>query len=430
MDTKTLQTLCFETLQKLATEEGFNAAGKDEIYGCIFGRDSALTILKILRVASKRVDDPTFDITGLLKTCRQALLTLVSLQGTTSNPESGEEPGKFIHEFRKDKYSHLLALEKPWYVYPDGFLRNYDSVDSTALTLIAIYKYWQLSSDNDFLIQVFPAVESGLNWMISYGDLDQDTLLEYRYPDSRAHGGLKVQSWTDSLESLLQKDGTFPHDPIAQVEVQGYSWLAMRLWANLYESHHPAFAKKLKSYAALMKKNFNQLFLTSDHNLTFVAQALDGYKQQVKTVTGNPLLLLWATYEENGSKESILETKVINDIVTRSFMPDMFDVSAGLRTMSTLSGTFNPHHDSYHNGSFWPILNSLAYEGLLNWKFFEEANRLKQASLVPIQYFGCPIELYIKNDDGTFAEFVAPTGQTSCREQAWSAAGMLDLVTD
>lgn len=38
----------YQSLLELATNDGINASGKDEIYGCIFGRDSALTILKIM----------------------------------------------------------------------------------------------------------------------------------------------------------------------------------------------------------------------------------------------------------------------------------------------------------------------------------------------------------------------------------------------
>jgi len=72
-------------LLSLATEDGINASGKDEIYGCIFGRDSAKTILKILRVYSKSPQEE------LLKVSKRALLTLCSLQGKEINIESGEE---------------------------------------------------------------------------------------------------------------------------------------------------------------------------------------------------------------------------------------------------------------------------------------------------------------------------------------------------
>ncbi len=422
------QNSIYQSLLDLSTEEGINASGKEEIYGCIFGRDSALTILKILKVCNK-ADFPVEKKEELSAICKRALLTLISLQGKESNLESGEEPGKFVHEFRKDRFEHLLQFEKPWFVYPEGVLKNYDSLDSTPLALIAIYKYWQLTQDHGFLISVLPAVESGLNWIISYGDIDKDSLLEYTLPEERKHGGLVVQSWTDSDESLIQKDGSFPLYPIAPVEVQGYAWLSLKLWSDFYNQHSPEFGKKLLSQSEKIKKEFNRKFLHKDQGLTYAIQALDGHKNPIQTITGNPLLLLWASYQNGTKKEAIVDQEILEEMVQRAFQADMFDEDGGLRTMSSLSPTFNPNNDSYHNGSFWPVLNGLAHEGLENWGFTQEADKLKAASLKPINYFDSPIELYMKSDNGEYMEYQAPNGQVGCRTQAWSAAAVLDWLT-
>lgn len=409
----------YQSLLGLATEDGINASGKDEIYGCIFGRDSALTILKILKVYQKL---PSGE---LLKICKQALLTLCSLQGKETNIESGEEPGKFIHEFRKNKFEHLtLRPIKPWYLYPDGFLRNYDSIDSTPLILIALYRYWETTGDKEFLITILPFVEMGLNWIITFGDKDRDGLVDYTLEASRKHGGLVVQSWTDSHESLRQADGLFPGYPIAPVEVQGYAWSALRLWSSFYDDNFPIFAKKLDSQADLMKKMFNLLFIFKDQNHFFAGQAIGGAKQLIKTITGNPLINLWSFVES----ECIVENKFIEDMIERAFSPDLFDLDGGIRTMSTLSPTFNPNRDSYHNGSFWPVLNGLVTEGLENFGFDKKAAALKHASLKPIYHFNSPIELYMKDDKG-YSEYLSPGGQTGCRVQAWSAASILDWLT-
>ena len=42
----TLRNLSYNSLLELATDEGINASGKQDVYSCIFGRDSAITILK------------------------------------------------------------------------------------------------------------------------------------------------------------------------------------------------------------------------------------------------------------------------------------------------------------------------------------------------------------------------------------------------
>jgi len=433
---KKLRKNSYESLLELATEEGINASGRDEIYGCIFGRDSAITILKILKVLANSNPYDQIDKYKLLTICRNSLLKLASLQGKNANIESGEEPGKFIHEYRTEKYDHLLSLQNPWYVYPDGILRNYDSIDSTPLTLIAIRDYYKITRDQEFLDNILPSVKNGLSWILDHADADHDFLIEYEFKKDRKYGGLVVQSWTDSNESLLRPDGTFPKYPIAPVEAQGYTWKALKTWAHYFREEakdkaSKEYAKVLDARARAMKKAFNKYFIFKDPEtkLYYPAQALDGDKVQIKTVTGNALLLLFATYKTNKRIECILEKKYVDDVVKRSFMPDMFEEDAGVRTMSILSDTFNPREDSYHNGSFWPKLNGMAHEGLIKWGYMEEANRLRIATLTGIAEFNSPIELYIKGEKGLLP-YKNELGQTSCRVQAWSAAAVLDLASE
>ena len=423
------------SLLSLVADEGIYASGKEDVYGCIFGRDSSITVLKILKSCSN--NSRTFDVNKLklLKAARQTLLTLASLQGKNFNPDSGEEPGKFIHEYRTSNLERLLSLEKPWYVYPDGILRNYDSIDSTPLGLIAIYKYYMKTKDQEFLYRVLQVVEDGLMWIMTHGDKDGDALLEYDIPKDRKFGGLLVHSWTDSHESIQRSDGSMPLYPIAPVEAQGYAWLALKLWERFF-SENPSctaigdFSSMLKKHARLMKISFNRQFIFRSEGLYFAAQALDGKKNKIETVTGNPLLLLWASYRRRGKTYSIIDEAFVGDFVKRAFKPDLFDRNAGIRTMSKKSVTFNPAQHSYHNGSFWPKLNGMAHEGLVLWRFYKEAKALKRATIKPIKFFGTPIELYLIDESGKYVEFRGLNGQVSCRNQAWSAAAALDLLTE
>lgn len=421
-----LYQLATKSLLDLATEEGINASSKEEVYGCIFGRDSAITVLKILR-ANKRHPQP-----ALLEISRRTLLTLATLQGKEFNLESGEEPGKLAHEFRKDKYEHLLKGERPWFIYPNGLLKNYDSIDATPLGLIAFYKYWQITNDQKFLITILPHVEAAINWIITYGDIDKDHLLEYDFPTHRKSGGLNVQSWTDSHESLRQKNGLLPKYPIAPIEAQAFAWLALKLWGDFYQTQSPKFSQKILSTTQELKLAFNKKLIFKSEGYFFGAQALDGDKEQIKTVTANPLLCLWAAYTKaytkGGKNESIVEDEYIPDFVKRAFLKDLFVKDAGIRTMSSKSPTFNPCKDSYHNGSFWPFLNGMVVEGLENFGFYKEANKLKQASLLPFRHFHSPIELYNKDDSG-YTEYCSPSGQKGCHLQAWSAAALLDMAS-
>lgn len=414
---------------ELATPDGILASSRKEKYGCVFGRDTAITVLGILNNLD---NSPSFvDQKLLLSRAETALLKLVDLQGTETNVESGEQPGKFIHEYREDNFERLIKREKPWFVYPDGKLRNYDSIDSTPLTLIAINRLWKKTGDSEFLLKVLPAVEKGLNWIMTYGDLDSDGLLEFELSPNRVHGGLTSQSWADSAEFYNNKEGKFPKYPIAPVEVQGFAWLALKMWADFYKERNlnfensQEFGRKLESKAEEMKKRFNETFLIKDNGLTFASQALDGDKNKINTITGNPLLLLWASYKG----EAIIETKYIDDLVKRGFMPDLFDLHAGVRTMSTQSPTYNSHADSYHNGSIWPFQNGMILEGLKLWGYEKQAQALEIAIVEPMRHFNSPVELFINNGNG-YEVYRNERGDTSCMEQAWTAAYMpWDLLT-
>lgn len=429
MDTSTLRNTIYTSLLSLVTEEGINASSTKEVYGCIFGRDSAITILKILCIVEIKTVTKE-QKKELLSMCQKTLQTIVSLQGVEINMESGEQPGKYIHEFRKNNFDFIIATYGPRFIYPDGYLKNYDSLDSTPLVLIALYRYWEVTHDADFLLRVLPSVERALNWVISYGDMDRDFLLEYKYPKDRQNSGSVVQSWTDSPESLQKSDGRMPEDPIAPIEVQGYAWFALKLWADFYSrpeqtySYSKGFVQKLEAQAIGIKKAFNRLFVFTENDSLYLSQALTGDKQQIPTVTGNPLLALWATHRKNGKRESIIDPHFIPFVVERAFQEDLFDKDAGIRTMSTQSPTYNPNSDSYHNGSFWPKLNGMAHEALLHWGFEQEAQQLKDASLLPIAYFGSAIESYTKTVDG-YKLYENALGHQGCREQAWSAAAIL-----
>jgi len=421
MQSAQLRKLMYKTLEDLSSDEILLASAKDEVYGALFGRDSTITILKVIKVLEHHPNDK------LKAVCRKTLLKLIGLQGKIKNGKTGEEPGKFIHEFRTEKYEHLISGTFPWFLHHDKTLKNYDSIDSTPLALIAIYKFYKLTKDEEFLSQAIKPVRYGLKWILKYADRDADGLIEYSFSARRKFGGLKVQSWTDSVESVQQADGTFPKYPIAPVEAQAYAWLATHLWADYFKKYDLEFSLTLRSFARNIKKTFNKKYKIEDQGLVYFAQALDGDKKQIKTITANPLLALWSSYEKHGKHQSIIKRKYLADVIKRSFQKDMFVKDSGIRTMSSLSPTFNPNQDSYHNGSFWPFLNGLVYEGLVNFGFIEQALMLKRATLKPIKHFQTPIELYVK-DKGGYKEYKNGNGQVSTRYQAWSAAAILHLA--
>lgn len=411
------------TLKELETEDGLMASGREELYGCVFGRDTLITCLKVLQVYKRRKDP------DLLRLVRKALFALVSLQGTKFNVESGEQPGKCIHEYRPDHHEHLTKnLSRPWYVYEDNHMRNYDSVDATPLMLIAFYRYWQYSGDDGFLSSVLPGVRAGLDWCLNLGDSNHDGLIDYQLPPERKSGGLVTQNWMDSVESVFHETEGVLNYPMAPVEVQAYAYMAYRLWAQYFHEQNKKYSVLLNKKADDLRIIFNQKYPTVDPDgHKYLAWKLDGEGTQFRSVRSNMGHVLWASLNEqdDGVLDCILDKEFIPEVPFRMMMPDIFEPDAGIRTLSKLSRNFKPN--SYHNGSIWPHDNSIIAEGFEIHGFVNEARSVREGILKAIGYFETAIELFVYID-GKYMDYSSNLGQVSCKKQAWSAAAILDAV--
>lgn len=415
--------LGLNAILELESEQGILASGREEVYGCIFGRDSLITALKLLRI---------YRMTGLeeaLPLVRKILLNLVLLLGREENIESGEQPGKCIHEFRPTGHEHLtLRQPRPWYLYSDQVMRNYDSVDATPLLLICIYRFWQASGDDMFLNQVMGGVEAALNWLMRYGDSNGDGFVDYQLSDARSSGGLVTQNWMDSVESVFLETGGDPSYPLAPVEVQAYAYMAYRLWAEYYRMRDSERFRTLSDRADTLKRLFNEKFPTTDPEGNFyLAFKLDSNEVPFRSVRSNMGHVLWASLnrDEDGHIDSVLEDEFVPLVVRRLMMPDMFDPRAGIRTLSTFSARF--FANSYHNGSIWPHDNAMIAEGFDIHGFRSEAAAVYAALECAIEHFGTPIELFVYDYNG-YSDYVSDTGQRACKTQAWSAAAIMDAA--
>lgn len=406
-----------ESIRELETERGILASSKSEIYGCIFGRDSLITSLKLLRVFEKTKDAYYRDLVG------KVLRNLGDLQGREVNPESGEEPGKIIHEYRPDNHAYLTQrADGAWYLYPDGVLRNYDTADATALFLMTAHAYLRAGGDVE---PILPNIRTALTWMLEYGDSNDDGLFDYRIPSERTCGGLVTQSWMDSEESVFfeERPGR-PNYPIAPVEVQAYSYAALRAWADFFAERNAEFAATLLERARILKKKFNAAFLIEEKRGGIsLAFAIDGDGNQLiapRSSMGHCLFAAWKA-TPGAMPESVLDAEHIAGIARRILKPDLYVPRAGIRTLSRRSSRFDPN--SYHNGSIWPHDTMMCADGLETFGFREEAKRVRASLVAAYAHFNTPLELFIF--DKGYGEYRGSTGQGACRVQAWSAASLL-----
>lgn len=402
-----------ESIKELETEQGILASGREELYGCLFGRDSLITALELLAARRHGAEDISLPL------IRKILYSLAELQGTETNIESGEEPGKIIHEFRPDRHEHLTALTAPpWYVYPDGTMRNYDSIDSTLLYLLALNRYGETTGDYAFLEDLLPSAKAALGWTLAHSD----TFITYAFPPERTHGGLQTQSWMDSTESLFyEHSDARPPYPIAPLEAQAYAWATLKGWGDYFKGIDSVFSARLSERADDLKRRFNAAYVLIWPRSISLAFALDGDGRRLLSARSSMGHVLWAAHQGAEEAECILENRYIPDIVDRLMRPDLFVSSAGIRTLSSRSKKYDPM--SYHNGSIWPHDTALIAEGLDNFGYTAQAARVREGLLKSYSHFRTPIELFAYKRKRY--EYESPSGQRACRVQAWSAAGLL-----
>jgi len=424
-----------KTIRELETERGIMASGREEIYGCIFGRDSLLTSLSLLRIYHK---DTEWRFLPLVK---KVLENMALLQGKEVNIENGEEPGKCIHEFRTAGHEHLTKnAEKPWHTHTDDSLRNYDSVDSTPLFLMAIHAYWRASGDKDFMRAILPHARAALDWLLNRGDTNGDGFIDYRFHPERLSGGLVVQSWMDSGASIFYEHGeSQPPYPIAPVEVQAYAYVVLRQWSDFFSTRQneetwrdTAYAETLKARADDLKTRFNKAFILHRGNAKYsLAYALDGNGTPLTSARSSMGHCLWAVHRNTGvygeqtAPDGIIDQKYIEPLVRRLLARDLFLPRAGIRTLSSRSSHFAP--GSYHNGSVWPHDTAMLAEGLENFGFKEEAVRVRKALLRAYMHFKTPLELFAYSK-GRYCEYKDASGRGACRKQAWSAGSLLTTL--
>jgi glycogen debranching enzyme len=394
-----LRELGLRSLRELESEEGILASSRGEAYGCVFGRDSLIVVLELLHA---RKDDPHHAY--YLELCEKILRSLANLQGRHEIVGSGEEPGKIIHEYRPDGHEHLTKLlEDPWFVYPEGVMRNYDSVDATPLFLIAVDEFKKAGGNPIAVEQLMPAVRAALRWLQKF-----EGFVSYRFAPERVHGGLKTQSWMDSTESLFfEESDERPSYPIAPVEAQGYAWSALMRWGE-------------HERAGRLKANFNNEFVLKGPRSVTLAFAIDGEGRRLTAPRSSMGHVLWATHEGT----SILEPQYIEPLRRRLLSRDLFVPQAGIRTLSSRSRHFDPH--SYHNGSIWPHDTAMLAEGLDNFGYTEDARRVRAALLNAYMHFNTPIELFTYKRG--IREYAPANGHKACRVQAWSAAALLSVL--
>jgi glycogen debranching enzyme len=346
----------------------------------VFGRDTLITSLQTLLFGSELA--------------RNALSALAELQAVEDDPDADAEPGKIVHEVRSGKAA------KAW------FPRYYGTADATPLFLVLLSEVWRWTDDADFVRRLRDPALRALRWIDEYGDLDGDGFVEYR---RRSPRGLKNQSWKDSENSQLFRDGREAEPPIAPCEVQGYVYDAKVRMAELAREvwRDRELAARLEGEAQRLRTRFDESFWCEGQG-GYYALALDRGKRRVDSLTSNIGHLLWS---------GIVADHRVDEVVDRLMSEELWS-GWGVRTMSSADAGYSPL--TYHNGTVWPHDNSLIALGLARHGRWGEAQRIVRRMIEASRYFDHQLPEVFAGFPR--AETPFPIAYpTAARPQAWAA---------
>lgn len=374
----------------------FAAAGSPW-YLTLFGRDSLWTATMMLPFGTELAG-------GTLR-------ALARRQGTVDDPRSAQQPGKILHEVRREvlRDAHQ-GLELP--------TTYYGSVDATALWVCLLHDAWRHGLPGERVQELLPNLVAALGWIIRSVEASPDGLL--RYFDDTGHG-LSNQGWKDSADALRRADGSLAEGSIALLEAQTYAVRAVTVAADLLEAlgslavatadvdvPHP---EALRTFASALAEGVRDRFWTADG---LPAMALDGQGERVDGIGSNMGHALGTGCLTGSEAARVAAALTSPDLLGRY----------GISTLGRSNPGFNPL--GYHTGSVWTHDTAICARGLAAEDFAAEAHTLVRALVETGAAFDhrwpelCSAEAVL----GAPAPYPA-----ACRPQAWSAGSAGVLVS-
>ena len=348
-------------------------------FHALFGRDSLITSLQVL---PERPD-----------VARATLRALAALQGTVDDPETDEEPGKIVHEYRPRAEKRFEDMGWP---VRNGELRYYGSADGTSWFLVIL----EALGDDALTEELSGAWRAAAQWLER--TLERGGGL-VRYGPRLAAGGLVQQGWRDTTDPLaaygggiLDADGSMPEPPLADGDTQAAAVAALRATARLSGD------SRWQSLADRMVDLIGDAF-TPD------TMAISNGDRRVQGAGSQLGWLLWADAVPGSQLDAYAQRLCEPDVLT----------DFGLRTLSSEHPQFAS--EAYHRGAAWPFDSWFGWGGLRACKRERAAERVRQGVLAAVEELGDAPELYAVTDGGPRRIPIAN------RVQAWTIGAQIAL---
>jgi glycogen debranching enzyme len=332
-----------------------------------------------------------------------ALEALAATQADRDDPWRDAEPGKLIHEARSGPLTALGLDPRDAY---------YGSQTSPAMFVLALSEVWHWTGDTAILRRYRATAERAMAWAASGGDPDGDGFVEY---ERRSPRGLRNQGWKDSDEAIRHVDGSIVEGPIATVEEQAFSVLALERLAEIETVLGDDRAAALALERATdLRRRWHAAFWMPDED--YYALALDGRKRQVRTIASNAGHALGA---------GIVPIEHARAVADRLLSPELFS-GWGVRSLSARHPSYDPF--AYHLGAVWPVEQATFALGCKRYGLHDHLDRLAAAILdVAVGSEGWHVPEAITGHDRAVVGVPVPYPEAN-RPQAWSASALIQTV--
>ncbi len=351
-------------------------------FHALFGRDSLITSLQVLP------DRP--DV------ARATLRVLAELQGRHDDPETDEEPGKIVHEYRPQAEP---SFEQTGWPVRDGELRYYGSADGTSWFLVVL----EALGDQALCAELSSAWRAAAGWLER--TLERGGGL-VRHGPRLSTGGLPQQGWRDAIDpqaahgsGILDADGTIPEPPLADADSQAVAVAALRAAGRLSGD------RRWETLAVRTAERIAELFTPETMALAAGDRRVAGAGSQLGW-------LLWADALPESERGAYAE---------RLCRPDVLS-GFGLRTLSSDHPRFAAA--AYHRGAVWPFDSWLGWGGLRALGADLQAAQVRDGVLQALDRLGYAPELYAVGPDGPARIPIAN------RIQAWTVGARWALENE
>ncbi len=324
-------------LERVLSPEGWPYASSEPVdaddpgrFHALFGRDSLITSLQLL---PERPD-----------VARATLRALAALQGVRDDPETDEEPGKIVHEYRPEAEQRFVDMGWP---VRDGELRYYGSADGTSWFLVLLDALgdtsvpWQAAAE-----WLERALEQG-GGLVRHGP--RAGLGRPRAAGLAGHHRSARLLW----RRHPQPDGSVPEPPLADADTQAVAVAALRAVARL--SGDSSWDELADRTVALIAQSF-----TPD------LMAVNGGNERVD---GGGLSAWVAPVGRCGSRRPAPRLRR-----APCFARHPHATSASARSPHPIPSS---RPEAYHRGAVWPFDSWLGWGGLRAAGFADEAERVR-----------------------------------------------------